>query len=937
MIKQKLTDADKEKQESLSGDVRKEVSHDDEWNCTRSTFKWTVDRIYELTKTIALIFGRNRNWATPEDVALLWWICCCPLILFLPAVKDLLTKSDPKSPPMDDEASKVYDIVTGRAFHGLKAKLCRKTLFNSIQVLVLFGFGVIVKKFGYVLRGTFSVCSIIFKFLLCVPNIESDDHEEGKEQQVFKHIHVEFNAWSYNGTDNLWASLIQTLQEEIYKNYNPRRIKLHRVSVALAGESSDDSFKVRREKRNHALQKFFIKTTVTGILALGGIFAAVYFVFLFNDKCPKKADPSILCNDMVRKMVGSLVGIAGTITFFIKVYTIVFKVWPFFKSPYDILLNGVAKATGTAHYDFRANMGYMGVVQKEMNYLFDFIRTEPIVLPNGVEVLGRLSIFVDDLDRCTPNTIRSVLDAIHLMLETNNSDRGVAICWIAVDTAIVVSSINEGSGSSLRNAGVDGYDYMEKLIQVPFSIPLMTARNKKHLMTKMMTPLISKTKIVDQLILCRNKCNENKRATTVFDTDPRWIDLKILKDMSVPRLEGSKDSWGRRTNEWNLETIKELVGNNKASSDTQQLAKDFDYEKDIFVASKYVRRIEGLVMMLSKEAYSRESTSDVMDIGHTDVEEGLNDNNGSTVSITPEASKVDRSMQSDENENDDKGTLFSIDKHEFVSGSMQPDEERWMLELSHLFPYRARSLKRVINIYTVGRQVAVKTLVSRSEKKRYYDDKFRRKLIKATLLAEVWPCRMAWLLQVAEDVLQEHDVDRGGKFAHELNFVRLGRDDNNINLKEVVWQLYSKKAQDTDKLLTFPDLLIRLPLVDVYRKIVKNLIHAMPQDDSSSLLLHRDEDPQMFELLLQEFDKDLNDVLTMADLHPPDNSSHFNDRHSLRPYIFNLPNHMLQEVTKTLSSILLFLKEEEMGNGDKKKETHLAYKKCSNFYDLDSS
>ena len=184
----------------------------------------------------------------------------------------------------------------------------------------------------------------------------------------------------------------------------------------------------------------------------------------------------------------------------------------------------------------------------------------------------------------------------------------------------------------------------------------------------------------------------------------------------------------------------------------------------------------------------------------------------------------------------------------------------------------------------------------------------------------MWPCRMAWLLQIAEDVLQEHDIEKKTCF----NFKKSG-----INLKQAVIKTCAGKTKEA---LDFPTLLYRLPLVEVYHKIVKSLIHAMPQDDSASFL-HRDDDPQMFELLLQESDEDLEDVLTMADLHPLDNASHFEDLsvHSLRPYIFNLPDHMLQEVTKTLSSILLFLKE---ATTTTENEIYLAYKKCSKFYDL---
>ena len=720
LIRQKLTDADELKQQQETR--KKELSKDensvlhDKWKFTRFIFLWTVACISQLMEKIPNC--TEREAASAEDVSIWWLICCCPLALFVPVVTDVLqsfhfhlrSKSEERGKfsrillrwpilplllPLafviqkmekriscidtNDKAmaSKVYDIVTGHTFNGLKAKLCRKTLPDSIHVLVLLVIGIIVKLIRYVLLATFSVCTSIVKFLIGVPNTKKGDIEEGKKTKgdyPFTHIHVEFNAWSYDGSDNLWASLIKTLQDEIYKAYNPRSIKWHRVSVALAGgESLDDTLEVRSEKRQKALRTFFITTTVTGILAFGGIFTAIYFVFLFDDKfCPKTAKASI-CNDMVRNMVGLLMTIASPIPFSIQIYTIFFKVLPFLKTPKDILLHLATKTTGAG--DFRAKMGFMGEVQTEMNFLFDFIRNTLISLPNGVEVLGRLSIFVDDLDRCNPKTIQSVLDAIHLMLETNNGDRCVATCWIAVDTRIVVSSIDEVNGGVLRNAGVNGYDYMEKLIQVPFSIPLMTARNKERLMTKMTTPLVSEAKIDAQLRYILEKFHRSKPASEVIDEDPRFRDLRILKGV----IEFDPG----------LQIIKDVVRHERASSYAQQLAKDFDNEDEIFVASKYVRHIESLTMLLSTP-YSRASTSRVENVRDKVEEEAA-----------VEVDSADLPCGS----GGDDGTIFTMDKHECVSGSMQPDEERWMRQLSHLFPSRARSLKRVMNIYTVGRQV----------------------------------------------------------------------------------------------------------------------------------------------------------------------------------------------------------------------------------------
>eukprot|EP01083_Nonionella_stella_P153453 493058_1 len=91
-----------------------------------------------------------------------------------------------------------------------------------------------------------------------------------------------------------------------------------------------------------------------------------------------------------------------------------------------------------------------------------------------------LRIFVDDLDRCDGDTVMSVLEAVILLLV----DAPVT-CWLALDTRLVVAAIEDAKKGILDAAGVSGYDYMEKIIELPFCIPDLDYEQKKTFVSRL--------------------------------------------------------------------------------------------------------------------------------------------------------------------------------------------------------------------------------------------------------------------------------------------------------------------------------------------------------------------------------------------------------------------------------------------------------------------
>jgi hypothetical protein len=82
----------------------------------------------------------------------------------------------------------------------------------------------------------------------------------------------------------------------------------------------------------------------------------------------------------------------------------------------------------------------------------------------------RVFLVVDDLDRCEPSKMIEVLQAVNLLL-----DRPSFIVCLGIDARIVTAAVERHYEALLGPAGMSGYEYLDKIVQIPFLIPEPTA------------------------------------------------------------------------------------------------------------------------------------------------------------------------------------------------------------------------------------------------------------------------------------------------------------------------------------------------------------------------------------------------------------------------------------------------------------------------------
>ena len=98
--------------------------------------------------------------------------------------------------------------------------------------------------------------------------------------------------------------------------------------------------------------------------------------------------------------------------------------------------------------------------------LMSEIRADLEFLQERLGAQTRMLIIIDDLDRCEPGKAVEVLQAVNLLLNFPS----FVVC-LGIDAHVVTAAIEAHYEGLLQAAGASGYEYLDKIIQIPFRIP----------------------------------------------------------------------------------------------------------------------------------------------------------------------------------------------------------------------------------------------------------------------------------------------------------------------------------------------------------------------------------------------------------------------------------------------------------------------------------
>ena len=247
-------------------------------------------------------------------------------------------------------------------------------------------------------------------------------------------ICVAFNAWRYEGSEQVWAGLARTITERLEAAQSrPARLR-SRLAYAI-------------DRRR--------------VQFWGGFVAPVAIA-------------------LVAAIVAVLLGIAdageeltswGRVEALVPLVAVLVIAWRFFRVVQPVSAQVAGYVQGP---DYAAHMGYQNEVIDDLKFLHSRLPGPP-----------RVVVFVDDLDRCSDESIMETLQAINLVLGA--SDFFVVL---AIDPDMIHRAIARQRG--LRDddelAETFAENYLRKIIQLPLHLPGRTADQRFGFVTQLFSP-----------------------------------------------------------------------------------------------------------------------------------------------------------------------------------------------------------------------------------------------------------------------------------------------------------------------------------------------------------------------------------------------------------------------------------------------------------------
>ena len=123
-------------------------------------------------------------------------------------------------------------------------------------------------------------------------------------------------------------------------------------------------------------------------------------------------------------------------------------------------------------------LGFYTRVKEELKELFDYLREFEKEV--GTKIV--LVPIIDDLDRCiTEGRNVKVLEAMQLILSVPGAP---ILSFLAVDSRIVVASIEDHYSRVFNKTNISGYEYLDKIVQIPFALPEPPPEKVEQLISK---------------------------------------------------------------------------------------------------------------------------------------------------------------------------------------------------------------------------------------------------------------------------------------------------------------------------------------------------------------------------------------------------------------------------------------------------------------------
>ena len=266
----------------------------------------------------------------------------------------------------------------------------------------------------------------------------------GQGYGISPRITVWFNAWKYQTSEQIWAGMAHCMISQITTRMDARQRELFLLRLHARRVNADE---IRWRIWEAILRQIFpfVLLTVTVCVLLFGILVIAPVLI-----------PALTASSKLFHYLERSIPFAG----------IVAVTWKTGSKLGEKAAGAVRDLVRDPDYEDK--MGYLSHVESDMN---DVLKLASVTSKQP------LVVFVDDLDRCAPNKVAEVVEAINLFL---CGDYPNCIFVLGMEPGMVAAALEVANKEVIEKAlemGLAdstvpvGWRFMEKIVQLPITIP----------------------------------------------------------------------------------------------------------------------------------------------------------------------------------------------------------------------------------------------------------------------------------------------------------------------------------------------------------------------------------------------------------------------------------------------------------------------------------
>lgn len=343
--------------------------------------------------------------------------------------------------------------------------------------------------------------------------------EDNQQQKNVRFVFVRFSAWHFAGSDLLWAGLVMHLCVALQHKFGKLPLGLYRIAqhdeeIAEHKKEVEDGTANWRSKKICCFPLLFLLVLiVTGAVVI----ITLLIMFGFPKQDVEESKSSEAEEDgmfgVIEGFAIATLGVpaAGAVRFiFLLGKNLVFN--------QDLNIR-----RSMDNQKMSEQLGFMNEVRKEMRLLSCFIHFMEVFERRKIRVV----LEITNLDRCTPEKIVGVLDAINILLSDEESP---FISLLAVDPEVLVEQVKDAK--CCYSEKDQAFGFLDRIITLPFTVPPLCKDSKCKVFLNI---VCGHSEIHEET---SQKIDENLDS---FEDDSSRTGKKTPEEASVPLMKKTED------------------------------------------------------------------------------------------------------------------------------------------------------------------------------------------------------------------------------------------------------------------------------------------------------------------------------------------------------------------------------------------------------------